>query len=187
MRVLDLGAGKEKVGEQIYPPAEFPGVEVVALDINPEAEPDIVADVRDLPSDIGMFDAMVCSHVLEHLGRLEVMDALRGWIEHLNPGGVIHIAVPDLAWACEQIARGRMNVHVIMHIFGAQTGEWQFHKLGFTVLLLRQLLESAGLSVRRIQTMKYQIVTGDPQGDNSHREWSRQIYAEAIKPEKGKQ
>lgn len=43
------------------------GVLVTTVDIDPELEPDVVADVLDLPFDEGSFDVVLAAQVLEHL------------------------------------------------------------------------------------------------------------------------
>jgi len=43
---------------------------------------------------IGSFDAIILNHVLEHLPR--PIDSLRLLSQHLNPGGIMYIAVPNI-------------------------------------------------------------------------------------------
>lgn len=69
--------------------------EETRLDIDPKHSPDIVADMRDM-GDIGPFDALYCSHALEHLYPHEVQPALEGFRRALKPGGHALIIVPDL-------------------------------------------------------------------------------------------
>ena len=63
----------------------------------------VVADVRALPEDVGEFEVILASHVLEHLTRAEVVPALIDWAEHLLPAGELHVLVPDLVWAAERV------------------------------------------------------------------------------------
>lgn len=51
--------------------------------------------MRDL-SGVGKFDAIYCSHALEHLSPHEVVPALVGFNAALNPGGSVIVFVPDL-------------------------------------------------------------------------------------------
>jgi SAM-dependent methyltransferase len=87
--VLHVGCGREPLPEW----AE--GYDEVRLDINPDAEPDIVASITDL-GDIGPFDAIVTVHTLEHVFPHEVRVALSEFRRVLKPGGVALIMVPDL-------------------------------------------------------------------------------------------
>lgn len=69
--------------------------EEVRLDIDPAHRPDIVADMRHI-GDIGPFDALYCSHALEHLYPHEVRPTLEGFRRVLNDRGHALIIVPDL-------------------------------------------------------------------------------------------
>jgi hypothetical protein len=65
------------------------------LDIDESHNPDIVGDMRDL-SQAGKYDAIYCSHALEHLSPHEVVPALKGFLNALNDGGAVVLFVPDL-------------------------------------------------------------------------------------------
>lgn len=65
------------------------------LDINPGFCPDIVASIVDL-GNIGHYDAVYCSHCLEHVSRSEAGRALSEFSRVLRPGGYVFIFVPDL-------------------------------------------------------------------------------------------
>lgn len=87
--VLHVGCGREPL------PAWVEGFEEIRLDINPDAEPDIVASITDL-GEIGPYDALVTVHTLEHIYPFEVPVALAEFKRVLKPGGVALIVVPDL-------------------------------------------------------------------------------------------
>lgn len=67
----------------------------VRLDISTDNQPDILASMTDM-GDIGTFDAVYCSHALEHLHPHEVAIALGEFHRVLNPGGFAVVFVPDL-------------------------------------------------------------------------------------------
>jgi SAM-dependent methyltransferase len=74
----------------------------VNVDLVPASNGVIAADVRKgLPFAEHVFDAVYCSHVLEHLPRQEASKLLRQMHRVLRLGGVIRVVVPDL----ETIAR----------------------------------------------------------------------------------
>jgi ubiquinone/menaquinone biosynthesis C-methylase UbiE len=52
--IIDVGCGKRKLGD-------------VNVDINKNINPDIVADINNLPFRDGVFDLAYCYHVLEHV------------------------------------------------------------------------------------------------------------------------
>jgi SAM-dependent methyltransferase len=57
--------------------------------------PDIVASMDDM-GDIGLYDAIYCSHALEHLFPWQTPLALSEFLRVLKPGGIAMIFVPDL-------------------------------------------------------------------------------------------
>ena len=65
------------------------------FDIDASHNPHIVGDMREVTG-IGTFDAIYCSHALEHLSPHEIVPALRGWFDILNEGGCVITFVPDL-------------------------------------------------------------------------------------------
>lgn len=87
-RILHVGCGSEDL------PDWLEGQDV-RLDIDPSVMPDIVASMTNL-GDIGSFDAIYCSHALEHLYPYDVPVALAEFLRVLRPGGVAIIFVPDL-------------------------------------------------------------------------------------------
>lgn len=76
-------------------PAWLEGVSEVRLDIEPQAEPDIVASITDM-GDIGPFGSVYSAHCLEHLAPHDVPVALTEMKRVLAPGGVCIVVVPDL-------------------------------------------------------------------------------------------
>ena len=92
-RVLNVG-GQSRA---IQLPSAYTGFEQVLLDLDPNVGADIVLDVRELTSLAPhQFDAVYCSHNLEHLRKHEVPVVLAGFLHVLKPGGLAQIIVPDL-------------------------------------------------------------------------------------------
>lgn len=54
--------------------------------------------VKGLPVAEASFDAVYCSHVLEHLALADLRTALKNTFRLLKPGGVFRLVVPDLAF-----------------------------------------------------------------------------------------
>jgi len=176
VRVLDLGCGITKNAREMWPDAEYVGV-----DINEAVEPDVVADVREIPEDVGKFDTVYASHILEHLMRFEIVPTLRHWASFLKPGGQMIVVVPDLGWACERIARmmGSASMAELMMIYGSGGNELQQHYFGFTVPMLRSSMERAGLTVVMMRSGSFVMHIGDTDGEDVE---GRQIVAVGILP-----
>jgi len=59
-------------------------------------QPDIEADIRDLPLDENYADELMAIHVIEHFYEWEVNDVIQEWKRVLKPGGKIILECPDL-------------------------------------------------------------------------------------------
>jgi SAM-dependent methyltransferase len=100
-RVLDAGCGTGYGSELLASQgaAEVVGVDVDADAIDAASRSDsrratfAAADLRDLPADLGEFDAVVCFEVLEHIGEPEV--ALDRLAAVLRPGGILVVSSPN--------------------------------------------------------------------------------------------
>jgi SAM-dependent methyltransferase len=109
--------------------------------------------VGDGPLPWGSFDALVLSHVVEHLP--DPRAALRQAREALNPGGVVYVAVPDLGSGQFRVLGRRWNtIHPLIHL--------QY----FNQASLTRLLEDAGFEV--IERIEH-----EPFPDRSSARWMR--------------
>jgi len=87
--VLHVGCGTNPL------PAWLDGFSETRMDIDPGCSPDVVASMTDM-GDVGPFDALYCSHAVEHLYPHDVKTALGEFLRVLTPGGVAFVIVPDL-------------------------------------------------------------------------------------------
>jgi SAM-dependent methyltransferase len=141
--VLNVGGGSRNL------PPMFDGWTQDLLDIDPACKPDLCMDARKLvDSSSCIYDAVHCSHNLEHVFQHEVRDVLRGFAHVLKPGGFAWIAVPDIA-AVIAAAQGRdineplyhlgdgtpISFHDVLYGWGkaiASGNQYMAHKTGFT-------------------------------------------------------
>lgn len=92
-KLLNVGGNSK----DIPLPPEFAGFEHLLLDIDPKCQPDVLCDARQLESlEAGQFDAVYCSHNLEHYYRHDLPKVLSGFKHVLNDNGFAYIRVPDL-------------------------------------------------------------------------------------------
>lgn len=145
MRVLDVGSGSKEIARKHFPEAEV----IISLDIDPATEPDVLADITlPLPADYwAQFDVVHLSHVLEHINWAQVIGTLRNLRELLKPGGELHIYVPALEWAAMEILKPKASNVLMSHLYGSQSSPWQYHRSGYTLPMLRQLMALVGLTV----------------------------------------
>jgi SAM-dependent methyltransferase len=159
--VLNVGGNSK----QIPIPEHYGGWRHLLLDIDPTGEPDVLCDARELLSlDAGQFDAVYCSHNLEHYYRHDVMKVLRGFLHVLRPGGFAEVRVPDLQAVMQHVvatgmdvedtlyvaAGGPITVRDVIYGWGKQIEEsgvdFYAHKTGFTPAALTAVLEKAGFA-----------------------------------------
>ena len=92
-RFLNVGGGSKA----IKVPRHYLGWEHLLLDIDPAGKPDICADARNMTELApAQFDAVYCSHNLEHYYEHDVPRVLAGFRHVLKPEGFAEIRVPDM-------------------------------------------------------------------------------------------
>ena len=148
MIVLEIGCGKE--GERAH---SWPGP-TITVDNDPEVGADVTADVLALPFEDNYADAVLASHIIEHLFYRTVPSALREWLRVLKPGGHLYLFTPDLGWAAQEIVEGRFNAGTIAYIYGSEVTGGQCHHCLFTQAALEQLLTETGFQVARSRCNK---------------------------------
>lgn len=103
-RILNVGGGPSR-----ELPATYVKYEQHLLDIDPNVRPDVCCDARMMTKKVrkGSYDAVYCSHTLEHFHRHEVKQVLDGFAYVLKDDGFADIMVPDLKAAFRLLANGK--------------------------------------------------------------------------------
>ena len=102
-KVLNVGGNSK----EIPLPPEYAGFDHWLLDIDPKGAPDIVCDARDLATlEGGFFDAVYCSHNLEHYYRHDVPRVLAGFQHVLKEGGLPTLGFPISMKSCARLSSG---------------------------------------------------------------------------------
>lgn len=158
-KVLNVGGNNK--GIALTP--HYASFEHLLLDIDPRGEPDLVCDARQLDSlEPGQFEAVYCSHNLEHYYRHEVRQVLAGFLHVLKDGGFAHIRVPDIHAVMRAMLEQGLDVDNVLyqsdagpimvadvlwghHVEIERSGkDYYAHKIGFTEQSLAQALRQAG-------------------------------------------
>jgi hypothetical protein len=106
LKVLNVGGGDGK-----GPLPRFEGWENIVLDIDPETTPDICMDAREMASlPGGEYDAVFCSHNLEHYYKHEVPTVLGGFSHVLKEDGYAEIIVPNIMKLIEALKRNSLDL-----------------------------------------------------------------------------
>jgi hypothetical protein len=163
-----LNAGSGGAGASQLPPAFDPAHwSEVRLDVDPTARPDIVGSFTDMRGAIGdgRFDALFCSHALEHLYGHDVIPALREFVRVLAPGGFALVTCPDLAAISRHILQhgdesiayqsAAGPIRPIDMLYGhnqsiADGRPSMAHRTGFTATRLARVAIAAGFAEVRV-------------------------------------
>ncbi len=159
--LLNVGGGSKTFAI----PPHYDGWQHLLLDIDPKGGAEVVYDARELAQlERGVFDAVYCSHNLEHYHHHEVPRVLAGFVHVLKPDGFAEVRVPDLEWVFREIVtkgrgldeqfqpnpRGPITARDI--IFGwtveiEESGtDFYAHKTGFTWATLSKAMQQAGFA-----------------------------------------
>jgi len=157
VRILDVGCGADSVAKVVFDWIE--DKEITRLDGNADAKPDILHDITEpLPQELrNSFDIVYMSHVLEHIDRDKVINTFRYTISALKNMGEAWIIVPSLEWAAGEIIKKNDGIHIQGMLYGSQLAPLEFHRVGFTLMGLRQLAEVCGLLVRKAYQAPFDV------------------------------
>jgi predicted SAM-dependent methyltransferase len=169
-RVLNVGAGSANAGK-LHEGFNNEKWQETRLDIDPRTNPHLVGSVTAMTNIVpdSSFDAIWCSHVLEHLNAHDVITALRECHRVLRPDGFAVVTSPDLMAVARQVlAKGLDDVAyqsrsgpitALDMLFGHGASisaghTFMAHKTGFTVERLGRLATEAGFSEARVAAGK---------------------------------
>jgi SAM-dependent methyltransferase len=159
--VLNVGGNSKAIPI----PPHYAGWDHLLLDIDPRRGADLVCDARELGgSAAAQFDAVYCSHNLEHYYRHEVPKVLAGFLHVLKDAGFAEVRVPDLPAVFRRVLDGGLDledalyeapvgpIKVIDVLYGwgveiERSGNDFFaHKTGFSAKSLGERLLAAGFA-----------------------------------------
>lgn len=159
LRVLNVGGNSK----DIPLPSQYANFDHWLLDIDPSGSPDIVCDSREMTIlDDSIFDAIYCSHNLEHYFYHDVQKVLTGFLHVLKDGAFAHIKVPDMHAVMHAFIQRKMDIEDVLYespagpitvmdvIYGygkqiEESGQdFYAHKTGFTSKSLQSALYRAG-------------------------------------------
>ena len=128
------------------------------LDIEARPEVDFVGDIANLDAFADeSCSEIYCSHVLVRVSQAQIFGTIGGLYRILAPGGRLYVSVPDLetlAWLFLNPGHdATARFQVMRRMFGAQSDEHDFHKVGLYFELMQAYLRDAGFSaIEHVQT-----------------------------------
>lgn len=157
--VLNVGGGNK----DILIPEYYGNWRHLLLDIDPGPGVDVVLDARRLTNlPAAQFDAVYCSHNLEHYFKHDVAKVLVGFLHVLKPDGFAEIHVPNMYGVLKRFIETGMEIDDILYespggpisvldvIYGMSRQiessglDFYAHKTGFTGSSLMKALQRAG-------------------------------------------
>jgi predicted SAM-dependent methyltransferase len=117
----------------------------INIDINPDCEPDILGDIRELEFENESVDLILASQVLEHFDLMDVKFLLSKFYRWLKKCGQLIIEVPDVGKILDMVEKGEWKIENYMGaIYGNREIIGQAHKSQFDEILLTNMLKEAG-------------------------------------------
>lgn len=172
-RVLNVGGNSKSIP---LPPV-YRGWDNVLLDIDPRSNADVLCDARELTRlGGGEYDAVYCSHNLEHYYRHDVPKVLAGFRHVLKSEGFVNIRVPDMAEVMRrtvqegldiddvlyQSAAGPITVRDVIYGYGVEIersgNDFFAHKTGFTRKSLQAALQAGGFPFVYIDARNLEVM-----------------------------
>ena len=161
-RVLNVGGNNKAIKIPDY----FNGFEHLLVDIDAGVKPDILIDARELSTlEPQQFDAVYCSHNLEHFFTHDVAKVLGGFQHVLKADGFAEIRVPDLKALMRHLVENDLDLDDVLYQTSAghsitardvfygwgkeieSSGvDFYAHKTGFSQKTLQKALNQAGFS-----------------------------------------
>ena len=157
--VLNVGGGSKGIPI----PRHYAGWQHHLLDIDPRGKPDVVMDARELRRlPAASYDAVYCSHNLEHYHRGDGAKVLAGFSHILKEDGFAEIHVPDVLAVIKHVVQNNMDLDDQLYVspsgpimvrdvfFGYSVqveklgNEFFAHKTGFSPKSLAKFLVGRG-------------------------------------------
>ena len=163
--LLNVGGGSKNIPI----PVHYAGWRHDLLDIDPRGNPDVVKDARELHTlPPATYDAIYCSHNLEHYHRHHAAQVIRGFHHLLTAEGFAEIHVPDLAAVIRHVAQNNLDIDEQLYTSSAgpilvrdvfygyhveieRSGqEFYAHKTGFSAPSLARIMHEGGFPLHAI-------------------------------------
>jgi predicted SAM-dependent methyltransferase len=171
LKALSVGGGTSR-----ELPSTLAGYECHVLDIDPAVNPDVCCDALKMDTLAPeSYDAVFCSHNLEHFYAHEVPVVLAGLLHVLKPDCDAQIIVPNLTGLFDAMRQHNLDLgdvwyrtgsgnaitfHDVLYGWGPVMAEgnlYYAHKCGFTPAILGKVLQEAGFENIRLWTDAYNL------------------------------
>ena len=109
---------------------------------------DMICDARKLPLKNESCKEILAIDILEHLDRGEIENTLKEWIRVLEYGGYLILQSPDILELFRLYQNGQLDFsELIRRLYDGQDYKENYHKAGFELCQMKELLERLGLEI----------------------------------------
>lgn len=126
----------------------------INIDFRKTKTTNLVCDIVKLPYPDNSVELIETYHVVEHLPRHDLPEALKEWHRVLTPAGKLIIECPDFDEDVKEYMDG--NEKLLDSIFGLQRFSGDSHLFGYNFKRLQKLLKDAGFKdIQRREPQDY--------------------------------
>jgi predicted SAM-dependent methyltransferase len=172
-RLLNAGSGLS-AATRIAPLFAHQAWEEVRFDVDSDVSPDVVGSLTNLANlfSPSSFDAIWCSHVMEHLYAHEIYPTFVQFRQVLKPDGFALVMCPDLESVAEHLLEhglasvayvsGAGPIRPLDMLYGhsqaiEQGRHHMAHRTGFTTERLGNLLLQAGFPTIKVRSANFEV------------------------------
>jgi predicted SAM-dependent methyltransferase len=140
MHIVELGGGENPMR----------GLAVTNVDIRELPQVDIVRNLEEDFSDVGVYDGLFAKYVIEHISWTKIPLFLRCCYNILKPGASAIFIMPDTEAQMKMILEKPLTLEDSCLLFGAQDYGENSHKTAFSKTLITELLKGTGFTTVNI-------------------------------------
>ena len=129
-----------------------------------KVQPDVEADVTDLPFDDGYADEVHAIHIVEHFPRGKIGDVLAEWLRVLKPSGKLVVECPCLDYVLDAMTKYKENQEVYMRcmlaLYGdtfSGYGKHMNHHWCYSINEMATVLADVGFKGMQLEKAKYHV------------------------------
>ncbi len=134
------------------------------VNVDNRGEPDLNADITDLPYLENSVEEIMAIHVFEHLYPWKVEEILKGWRKILKPGGKLILEMPDLKKVLKHFQDPKAHPSLTMlALYGGEATDRieELHKWCWDMEQIEPMLKQAGFTKVEEKPPQYHIPIRD--------------------------
>lgn len=114
----------------------------INIDIDTKYNPDVVADVTNLPYERDSIDFIYAGHIIEHIDENMTYQTIQSWHNALKPGSCVMCVAPDASIAMQMYKDGEIDDKKLNYILFANGEHKQFFDQKKLIKVFSRVFES---------------------------------------------